>query len=107
MAVKHLGLANPQNNSPVQILAESASFDYFLSVVCVNKGMGDTLVSVYAKALLDSEGEYMYFIKDQTVPGNTVFETKKMTLGEDHALYVKCSHPVVSFSCAGLKTDRI
>ncbi|NBR35778.1 MAG: hypothetical protein EBT80_00045 [Chitinophagales bacterium] len=107
MAVAHLGSTTPAADTETQILAESVAFDYFVSVVCANKGMGDVRVSVYAKAVGAAENEIMYFVKDQVVAGNTTFETKKMTLADDHALYVKSSHPVVSFGCTGLKTDKV
>lgn len=107
MAVEYFGNTTPAGETETQILAESAAYDYFLSVTCANTGMGDARVSVYAKAVGDTESEYMYFVKNQIVPGNTTFETKKLTLADDHALYVKSSHPVVSFACVGLKTDKI
>lgn len=107
MAVAYLGNVTPAANTETQILAESVAFDYFVSVVCANKGMADVRVSVYAKAVGDTDDQFMYFVKDQIVSGNTTFETKKMTLADDHALYVKSSHPVVSFGCTGLKTDKV
>lgn len=107
MAVAHLGTATPAANTETQILAESVAFDFFVSVVCANKGMGDARVSVYAKAVGDQDDDFMYFVKDQIVAGNSTFETKKLALADDHALYVKSSHPVISFGCTGLKTDKI
>lgn len=107
MAVKYFGNVTPSGGVETQILAESAAFDYFVSVTCANKAMGDATVSVYAKAVGDTDDEFMYFAKDVNVAGNSVFETKKLTLADDHALYVKSSHPVISFACVGLETDKI
>lgn len=108
MAVTHLGMATPANTTPVQVLAETIAFDYFVSVSCANKVMGDVRVSVFSKALLDSENEYLYFVKSQSVSGNSTFETKKIHLPDDHALYVQTERgDSISFAVTGLKTDRI
>ena len=107
MAVEYFGHAQPAANTETQILSESAAYDFFVGVTCANTGMGDVRVSVYAKAVGDEESDFMYFCKNQIVSGNTTFDTKKLSLSDDHALYVKTSHPIVSFAAVGLKTDKI
>jgi len=107
MPIAYLGNTTPPSNTETQILAESADYDYFVSVVCANKGLGEARVSVYAKAVGEPETSFMYFVKDQVVGGNTTFETKKLHLADDHALYVKSSNQNVSFACTGLRNDKI
>lgn len=104
MAVEHINNLTPAASVNTSLLAASTGFDYFASVVCVNKGMGDAKVTIYAASAGAAESAKMYFCKEQVISGNTTFETKKLTIPNSKALYIMSDNGNVAFSCVGLKT---
>lgn len=104
MAVVHINNSTPASGVNTSFISASTGFDYFVSVVCANKGMGDAKVTIYAAAAGAAESAKMYFCKEQSVSGNTTFETKKLTVPNSKALYIMSDNGNVAFSCVGLKT---
>lgn len=104
MAVEYINNLTPASGVNTSFISASTGFDYFVSVVCVNKGMGDTKVTIYAASAGAAESAKMYFCKEQVISGNTTFETKKLTVPNSKALYIMSDNGNVAFSCVGLKT---
>ena len=107
MAVEYFNNQTPASNTAVQMIAVSATHDFFTSVVCVNKGMGDAKVTVYGASSGATEAQIMYYCKEQIVPGNTTFETKKLTITGTKALFAKSDNGNVAFASVGLRTPRL
>ncbi len=107
MAVTYFNNLTPAANTVVTLIATSNVYDYFTSVVCVNKGLGDARVTVYAESAGDAEGARMYYCKDQVVLGNSTFETKKLTITGTKALKASSDNGNVVFSSVGLREDRV
>lgn len=105
MAVEHINNSTPASGVNTTFISALAGFDYFVSVVCANKGMGDAKVTIYAAAAGAAESAKMYFCKEQVISGNTTFETKKLTVPNSKALYIMSDNGNVAFSCVGLKTS--
>lgn len=104
MAVEHINNSTPASGVNTSFISASTGFDYFVSVVCANKGMGDAKVTIYAASAGAAESAKMYFCKEQSISGNTTFETKKLTVPNSKALYIMSDNGNVAFSCVGLKT---
>ena len=104
MAVVHINNSTPASGVNTSFISASTGFDYFVSVVCANKGIGDAKVTIYAASAGAAESAKMYFCKEQSVSGNTTFETKKLTVPNSKALYIMSDNGNVAFSCVGLKT---
>ena len=107
MAVTYFNNQTPAANTVVTLIATSNVYDYFTSVVCVNKGLGDARVTVYGESSGDAESAKMYYCKEQVVPGNSTFETKKLTITGTKALKALSDNGNVVFSSVGLRTDRV
>jgi hypothetical protein len=107
MAVTYFNNQTPAANTVATLIPTSALYDYFTSVVCVNKGLGDARVTVYAESAGDVEGAKMYYCSGQVVSGNSTFETKKLTITGTKALKVLSDNGNVVFSSVGLRTDRV
>lgn len=107
MAVTYFNNQTPAANTVVTLIATSNIYDYFTSVVCVNKGLADARVTVYAESAGDAEGARMYYCKDQVISGNSTFETKKLTITGTKALKSLSDNGNVVFSSVGLRTDRV
>lgn len=104
MAVEHINNLTPASGVNTSLISALTDFDYFVSVVCANKGMGDAKVTIYAASAGAAESAKMYFCKEQVISGNTTFETKKLTVPNSKALYIMSDNGNVAFSCVGLKT---
>ena len=104
MAVVHINNSTPASGVNTSLISALTDFDYFVSVVCANKGMGDAKVTIYAASAGAAESAKMYFCKEQVISGNTTFETKKLTVPNSKALYIMSDNGNVAFSCVGLKT---
>lgn len=104
MAVVHINNLTPASGVNTSFISALTDFDYFVSVVCANKGMGDAKVTIYAASAGAAESAKMYFCKEQVISGNTTFETKKLTVPNSKALYIMSDNGNVAFSCVGLKT---
>jgi hypothetical protein len=107
MAVEYFNNKTPAAGVAFNLIAVSASYDYLTSVVCTNKGMGDAKVTIYAMTSGGTEADTMYFAKEQVVPGNSTFETKKLTITGTKALWALSDNGNVSFASVGLRTSRV
>lgn len=108
MAVlSYLGNSTPTANTDAVLLQPDLDFDYFVSVMCTNKGLGDAKVTVYSKALGDGEAETLYAAYELVIPGKTSWETKKWALAGDHALYAKSDNGNVSFAATGIASEKV
>ena len=107
MAVSYFNNQTPAANTVATLISESEVYDYFTSVVCVNKGLGDARVTVYAESAGDDEEDIMYYCKNQVVPGCSTFETKKLTVTGTKELKAVSDNGNVVFSSVGLQTDRV
>ncbi len=106
MAVEFFDTETPTAGAVATIIPASSTHDFFTSVVCANKGLGEAKVTVYGLSSGETELQRMYYCKDQIVPGNTTFETKKLTISGTKALYATSSNGNVCFSSVGLKSER-
>lgn len=106
MAVEFFDTETPAADVVATIIPLSNTHDFFTSVVCANKGFGEAKVTVYAESAGGTELQRMYFCKEQTISGNTTFETKKLTITGTKVLYAVSNNGNVCFSSVGLKTER-
>ena len=107
MAVEYFNNKTPAAGVAFNLIPVSQSYDYLTSVVCINKGMGDAKVTIYAMTAGGAEADTMYFSKEQVVPGNSTYETKKLTSAGTKALWALSDNGNVSFASVGLRTSRV
>ena len=87
--LEHISNITPASDTATVVLQASATHDHFVAVMCTNKGLGEDKVTVFSKALNDTEANILYAAYEMVVPGRSTVETKKWALDQDHSLYVK------------------
>ncbi|MFM9051556.1 MAG: hypothetical protein ACKOKF_04440 [Bacteroidota bacterium] len=105
--IQYLGNDTPAANTPAVLVQPDADYDYFVSVMCVNKGLGDAKITVYSKSLEDNEQQTLYAAYEMVLPGKTTWESKKWSLYGDHALYVKSDNGNVAFTATGILSEKV
>jgi hypothetical protein len=108
MAVlQYLGNGTPAADTPLVLLQPDLDYDYFVSVMCTNKGLGEARVTVYSKSLDDTEAQTLYAAYETVISGKETWETKKWALNGDHALYVLSNNGNVSFAATGILSEKV
>jgi len=105
--LQYLGNGTPAANASLNLLQPDDEYDYFVAVLCTNKGLGEARITVWSKSLEDTEAQTIYAAYEMVLSGKSTWETKKWALDGDHGLYVKSDNGNVAFSVTGVLSEKV